>query len=101
MQQALLKWWRLNGRLGQALKPWMFDDSGNWPRKGQFVDVYQCWIAEVLVHACWGDPSSYRALRGGFVGWLRRSATNWSLLKAVGSLLESAGIDELFLSAPR
>ena len=46
MQQALLKWWRLNGRLGQALKPWMFDDSGNWPRKGQFVDVYQCWIAE-------------------------------------------------------
>ena len=49
LQQHLLAWWELHGRLDPAQKPWMVAADGRWPEPGQELDCWPIWVAEVML----------------------------------------------------
>ena len=79
----LLSWWEFHGRYDI---PWKRFAQDFFPKRGEELNPYPIWVAEVVVHSCLGNSSIARVIR-----WIAKEPCNgWSFLKPDGSLLESA-----------
>ena len=49
LSQSLLEWWEIHGRKDPSVKPWMFTKDGRWPEPDEELDVWKCWVAEMIL----------------------------------------------------